>query len=197
MKLKKYKEKYSKKASKKPVKNKKSVDYKWILTVTILAFFISLTFSLFSETIIPSATSIVAIIIILLFIGIGILFDMIGISVTVADLKTFNSMATKQVRGARIAVKLIKNSEKASSFCNDVIGDICGIVSGSAGVTISTSLSEKLNTSVLYTGLVITALTAALTIGGKAFFKSIAIKNSNQIVHMTAKVLSIFEKKKK
>ena len=68
MKLKKYKEKYSKKASKKPVKNKKSVDYKWILTVTILAFFISLTFSLFSETIIPSATSIVAIIIILLFI---------------------------------------------------------------------------------------------------------------------------------
>ena len=39
MKLKKYKEKYSKKASKKPVKNKKSVDYKWILTVTILDFF--------------------------------------------------------------------------------------------------------------------------------------------------------------
>ena len=62
---------------------------------------------------------------------------MVGISITVADIKTFSSMATKQVSGANLAVKLIQNSEKASSFCNDVIGDICGIVSGSAGVALA------------------------------------------------------------
>ena len=45
MKLKKFKEKYSKKASKKPVKNKQLVDYKWIIIVTVMAFFISLIFS--------------------------------------------------------------------------------------------------------------------------------------------------------
>ena len=39
MKLKKFKEKYSKKVNKKPVKNRKLVDYKWIITVTLLAFF--------------------------------------------------------------------------------------------------------------------------------------------------------------
>ena len=194
MKLKKYKEKYSKKASKKPVKNKKSVDYKWILTVTIFAFFISLIFSLFSETIIPSA-SIVAIIIILLFIGIGILFDMIGISVTVADLKTFNSMATKQVRGARIAVKLIKNSEKASSFCNDVIGDICGIISGSAGVALSTILANSFHLNLLMTSLLITATIAALTIGGKALGKTAAINKSTKILFEFSKFLACFYKK--
>ena len=116
---------------------------------------------------------------------------------TSTDEEPLHAMSSKKIKGAKKAVSFKKNADKVSSFCNDVIGDICGIVSGSAGVTIATSLSEKLNTSVLYTGLVITALTAALTIGGKAFFKSIAIKNSNQIVHMTAKVLSIFEKKKK
>ena len=132
-----------------------------------------------------------------LVIFIGIFFDIIGVAVTVADENEFHAKASKRIAGSKTSVKLIRNSAKVANFCADVIGDICGIVSGSAGVTISTSLSEKLNTSVLYTGLVITALTAALTIGGKAFFKSIAIKNSNQIVHMTAKVLSIFEKKKK
>lgn len=196
MEKKKYKEKYSRKVDKKKMP-KKIVDLKWVLTITITAFLISMAFSFLSETVISNVGIVLSIILLFIVIGIGVLFDMIGISVTVADINTFNSMASKRVGGATVAVKFIKNAEKLSSFCNDVIGDICGIVSGSAGVTIAASLSEKLNTSVLYTGLVITALTAALTIGGKAFCKSIAIKNSNQIVHMTAKVLSIFEKKKK
>ena len=175
-------------------KNKNS-KIKWVITVTFLAFFISFIFSFSSNTIMPKVNLFVGIIILLLFIAIGIVFDMIGVAVTSTDEEPLHAMSSKKIKGAKKAVS--KNADKVSSFCNDVIGDICGIVSGSAGVTISTSLSEKLNTSVLYTGLVITALTAALTIGGKAFFKSIAIKNSNQIVHMTAKVLSIFEKKKK
>ena len=58
---------------------------------------------------------------------------MIGIAVTVATPKTFNSMATKNVRGARACINLIRKASKVSSFCNDVIGDICGILSGSAG----------------------------------------------------------------
>ena len=174
-------------------KNKNS-KIKWVITVTFLAFFISFIFSFSSNTIMPKVNLFVGIIILLLFIAIGIVFDMVGVAVTSTDEEPLHAMSSKKIKGAKKAVSFKKNADKVSSFCNDVIG---GIVSGSAGVTISTSLSEKLNTSVLYTGLVITALTAALTIGGKAFFKSIAIKNSNQIVHMTAKVLSIFEKKKK
>lgn len=195
MKQKKFNEKYSKKAAKKPVKNKRLVDYRWILTVTVLAFFISLTFSFFSEATIPNANSIVAVVIILLFIGIGILFDMIGIAITVADIKTFNSMATKQVKGAKLAVKLIQNNEKASSFCNDVIGDICGIISGSAGVAFSNILSESLHWNLLIVNLMITAMIAALTIGGKAIGKATAINKSTLILFQFSKVISCFCRK--
>lgn len=195
MKLKKYKEKYSKKAAKKPIKNKRLVDYKWIITVTILSFFISLVFSFFSETTIPNANSIIATVVILLFIGIGILFDMVGIAITVADIKTFNSMATKQVKGAKLAVRLIQNNEKASSFCNDVIGDICGIISGSAGVALSSILSKTLNTSLFATSLLITAIIAALTIGGKAIGKATAINKSTLILFHFSKVVSNFYRK--
>ena len=195
MKLKKYKEKYSKKALKKPVKNKRLVDYKWIVTVTLLAFFISLVFSFISETTIPNANSILATIVILLFIGIGIIFDMIGIAITVADIKTFNSMATKQVRGARLAVKFIQNSEKASSFCNDVIGDICGIISGSAGVALANILSNTLNLNIFVVTLFITAIIAALTIGGKAVGKAFAINKSTFILFEFSKVVSVFYRK--
>ena len=172
-------------------------DIKWIIIITILSFIITLIFSLGSNTLLENVNLIIGVIIIFIFIILGIIFDIIGVAVQSSKEVAFHAMASKKVKGAKTAKKMLANSDKVSSFCNDVIGDICGIVSGSAGVTISTSLSKKLNTSVLYTGLVITALTAALTIGGKAFFKSIAIKNSNQIIHMTAKVLSIFEKKKK
>ncbi len=195
MKVKTFKEKYSKKVTKKPVKNKKLVDYKWIMIVTILAFCISLIFSFFSETIIPNVNSIIAIIVILLFIGIGILFDMIGIAITVADIKIFNSMATKQVRGAHLAVKLIKNNEKASSFCNDVIGDICGIISGSAGVALATILASTLNLNLFVVGLLITAIIAALTIGGKAIGKATAINKSTPILFQFSRVISCFYRK--
>lgn len=195
MKLKTFQEKYSKKVTKKPVKNKRLVDYKWILTVTLLAYCISLVFSFFSETMIPNTNSIIAVIIIFLFIGIGILFDMIGIAITVADVKTFNSMATKQVKGARLAVKLIKNNEKASSFCNDVIGDICGIVSGSAGIALATILSSTFDLSLFVTSLLITAIIAAFTIGGKAIGKATAINKSTSILFHFSKIISCFYRK--
>lgn len=192
MKLKIFKEKYEEKVNKKPVKNKSLVDFKWIGIVTILAFIISIVFSFFSEAITSNSSSVIATVIILLFIGIGIIFDMVGVSITVADIKTFNSMATKRVRGARLAVKLIQNNEKAASFCNDVIGDICGIVSGSAGVALASILSSKLNVNIFIPTLIITAVIASLTIGGKAIGKATAINKSTPILFKFSKIVSYF-----
>lgn len=196
MKVKEYKEKYSVKAKKKPVKNKRINDYSWIIIVTILAFLISIAFSFVSEAIIPNVNSIIAIIMILIFIGLGIIFDMVGIAITVADLSTFNSMATKRVRGASIAVKLIKNSEKASSFCNDVIGDICGIVSGSAGVALASIIASKYNINIFMPTLIVTAVVASITIGGKALGKQAAINKSTYILFKFSQVVSYFYKGK-
>lgn len=196
MKDKNYKEKYSNKARKKPIKDKKKIDVKWVSLITIVSFFISLVFSFIGEVIIPNAHILVSAILIFAFVGLGILFDMIGISVTVADVKTFNSMATKKVKGAHLAVRLIKNADKVSSFCNDVIGDICGIISGSVGVSISIIVANKFNISLLAVTLLVTAAIAAMTIGGKAIGKSIAINRSNRILYRFVTVLSIFYRKK-
>ena len=192
MKLKMFKEKYETKAKKKPIKNKRLVDLKWIITVTVLAFVISIVFSFFSEIITANASALIATIIILVFIGLGIIFDMVGIAITVADIKTFNSMATKRVRGAKLAVKLIKNNEKASSFCNDVIGDICGIVSGSAGVALALIIASKLSINAFIPTLIVTAIIAALTIGGKAIGKATAINKSTEILFKFSKFISYF-----
>ena len=195
MKNKKYKEKYSKKTSKRPVKNKKLVDYNWIIKITVATFFISLVFSMVSETIIPNANIIISVILVLLFIGIGILFDIIGVSITVADIKVFNSMSSKNIKGAKLAVKLIKNAEKVSSFCNDVIGDICGIISGSTAASIAIIISSKFNFNMLIVSLIITAIVASLTIGGKAIGKSIAINKSDSIIYKFSSLLSFFYRK--
>ena len=193
MEKKKYKEKYSKKVDKKKMP-KKIVDLKWVLTITITAFLISMAFSFLSEAVISNVGIVLSIILLFIVIGIGVLFDMIGISVTVADINTFNSMASKRVGGATAAVKFIKNAEKLSSFCNDVIGDICGIISGALSSSIAVILSTKLNLNILVITLLTTGLVAALTIGGKALGKGFAINKSNVILYNFSRVVSLFYK---
>lgn len=193
MKQKQFKEKYSKKVTKNN-KEKKVVDWKWIITISIVAFLISLLFSFLSEAIIPNAHIVVSVILLIFFIFLGILFDIIGVSVTVADIKTFNSMAAKKVKGANLAVNYIKNANKVSSFMNDVIGDVCGIVSGSTGITVAILISEQFNVSLLIVTIIMTAIISTLTIGGKAIGKSFAINKCNEILYNFVKIVSIFYK---
>ena len=172
------------------------IDKKWILLITILAFVISLLFSAFAETIIPNVNVVVSVIILIIVILLGIMFDMVGVSVTVADLSVFNSMAAQKIKGANIGVKFIKNANKVSSFCNDVVGDVCGIISGSIGVSIAVILSNQLDLSLLFVTLILTALIAAMTIGGKAIGKTIAINNCNKILFLFCKVVVLFTRKR-
>lgn len=168
----------------------------WTIEVTILAFTISLVLSLFSELVISNATLLVSLIVLIVFIFLGILFDMIGVSVTVADQKVFNSMAAKKIKGSKMALNLIKNNARVSSFCNDVVGDICGIISGGAGITIALSLSTLTNLNPVITNLIVTSLIAAFTIGGKALGKSFAINKANKILYSFSKTISVFAFKK-
>lgn len=180
---------------KKERKHEKS-DKKWIFKIIVLAFFISLVMSLISELIIPNTFIAIAIFLVLIFIFIGVLFDIIGLSVQIADSKIFHSMATKKVKGAKKTISLIKNKDKVSSILNDVVGDICGVISGSCGLAISISLANTFDFNKLVTTIIVTSTISALTIGGKAFGKTIAINNANEIIFDFAKVLNIFFKDK-
>lgn len=194
MKAKKYKQKYTSKAKKKNKNVNRKSDFKWIINVSLLAFSITFVMTIFSESALANVSLIAGIFIVLLFIFIGIIFDMIGIAVTVADPKVFNSMAAKKIKGAKIALKLMKNASKVSSFCNDVIGDICGILSGAGASTIAVLIADKLEINIFWVILVITSLIAALTIGGKACGKSFAINRSNNILYRFSKIVGIFYK---
>ena len=171
---------------------KEKVDIKWIITIVIVAFVLSFGLSYISQSTIPKLSLVFGIIITLIFIFIGILFDIIGVSVTSADEAVFHSMSSRKVKGASLAVKFKKNADKVSSFCCDVIGDICGVISGAAGTAITAILVTKFNTNLLITGLLVTATISSLTIGGKAIGKSFAINKSDIILYEFAKIISNF-----
>ena len=100
---------------------------------------------------------------------------------------------------------LLRRAEKVSSICNDVIGDICGVVSGSASATIAAQMlvSFEFSWPDLLT-LAMSAMVSGLTVGGKAIGKTFAINSSTVIVHTVGKVIhfitnipALFQKKRK
>ena len=173
----------------------KNSNHRWVLIVTLLAFILSIIMSFIASIVLNNVTLIISIIVTFLFILLGIVFDIIGVAVTCSDEVAFHSMSARRVRGGKIGVKLIKNASKVSSICCDVIGDICGIISGSAGVTIVALIIKMTNINELLISLLIMALISSLTIGGKAIGKNVAINRSNEVVTIVAKTLSIFTKK--
>ena len=176
---------------------KKNSNSNWIILITVLAFVISFIFSFISEIALGNTGIFVGVIILISFILIGVIFDMIGVAVTASDEKPIHSMNAQKVKGADVAIILKKNAAKVSSFCNDVVGDICGIISGSAGVSITVTLTKLSDINSLLLSLIVTALIASLTIGGKALGKGIAIKKANNILYTFSKFLSYFYKPKK
>ena len=168
--------------------------FSWLITVCALSFCLSIVMSLTSEAVIPKINIVFGIIVILIFIFISIIFDMIGVAITAAEEKPFHSMASKKVKGSHHSVKLLKNSDKLASICNDVVGDVCGVVSGSAGVLVANTIAIKLNINTSFAVLITTAVIASLTITGKAYGKTIAINNSESITFKVGKFLNLFKK---
>lgn len=174
--------------------NKNKTEWNWIFKVVLISFTLSIAMSYVSTTTIPNINIIAGTVVTLLFIGLGILFDIIGVAVTSADEKVFNSMSARKIKGASLAVKMKKNAPKVSSLCCDIVGDTCGIISGTATATIAANLSKIAHINILLVTLLSSAIAASLTIGGKAIGKSFAMNKSNIILYEFAKIISIFAK---
>ena len=76
---------------------KEHVDVKWIIKIVVMAFAISFSLSFVSQMTIPNLSVWLGIIVTLLFIFIGIIFDIVGVAVNSADEKVFHSMNARQV----------------------------------------------------------------------------------------------------
>lgn len=169
----------------------------WIIKAFLLTFFIALIFNTTANLIIENCNSIALIIVLLIFILLGIIFDIIGTAVLTAKESTFHAKCSKKIKGSKESINLIKNSNQIASICNDVIGDICGIVSGSVGAMLSIYISQITNINVIYTTLFISSLISSLTVGGKAIGKKYAVEQSDIIIEKVGKTLSLFSKKNK
>lgn len=163
---------------------------KWVVAVFISTIIISGAISLLSEELLASSGMAAAFFILLVIIVIGIVFDIIGVAVTSADEKPFHSMAARRVPGAQESIRLLRNAERVSSICNDVVGDICGVISGSASAAIAGRIVSHFSPdwpNIIM--LVMSAMVAGLTVGGKAIGKAYAISSCTAIVHAVGKVL--------
>ena len=178
---------------------------RWVATIFFVTIFISGTISALSDVIMANSSMPVAFLILFAIILIGIIFDIIGMAVASAEEKPFHSMAARKVPGAHEAISLLRNAERVSSICNDVVGDICGVISGSASATIAAQVLNNFDFAwPQVVSLVMSALVAGLTVGGKAVGKTFAINSCTKIVHGVGRVIyslnhipDLFRKKKK
>ncbi|AEV68656.1 hypothetical protein [Acetivibrio clariflavus] len=163
---------------------------KWVIFVTLFTFVVSSSLSLISSTLLEDKNIYISFLIVLFIILIGIIFDIIGIAVTAAEEAPFHAMASRKLYGAKQAIKLMRNANKVSSICNDVVGDICGVISGAAsGFIVIKIASTASGTAQTLASIGITGTVAAMTIGGKAIGKTIAMEKSNYIVYKVAVIL--------
>ena len=163
---------------------------KWFIQVFIMTFI----FSYISANGVSNLSLIPAILILILVIGIGIFFDIIGVAVTVANEHEFHAKASKKIEGSKASIKLIRNAPKVANICADVIGDICGVLSGAISALIAMKITEQFGLS-FNIQFILSATVAALTVGGKALGKGVANNNSTKIVHAVGIVLNKFSRK--
>lgn len=169
-------------------------DWKWITTIFCSTIVISVLMSFLSNEVLSSSGIAISMAVLLGIILVGIVFDIIGVAVTAAEERPFHSMAAKKCPEASIAIRLLRKADRVSSFCNDVVGDICGVVSGSAAAVIAvTAVTGDGQLSSVVAKLGMSALVAGLTVGGKALGKSVAILNSTAIVHTAARIIYAFK----
>ena len=174
---------------------KENSELRWFFTVFITTFILSIIFSYISTNAIALLELFPAMLVLIITIFIGIIFDIIGIAVTVAKEEELHAKATKKIKGAKTSIKLVRNSSKVANICADVIGDVCGVLSGAISALITIKITEKFGLD-FDIQFIISAIVASLTVGGKALGKEFAKRNSTKIVHIAGTIIGkvTFEK---
>lgn len=160
------------------------------LLITVLTFILTIVAALLSYYWIESMTFFPAVIILIIIISIGVISDMVGIAAAAAEEGPFHAKASKKVFGAKKGLYLVKHANLVSNFMCDIVGDICGIISGSLGMVIVIKMANKWQVPDSGIDLFVLSLIASLTVGGKSFLKSYGIKKANEIILLAGKILA-------
>ena len=185
-----------KKDKERPDKKKKKRNL-WPLKAFLITLLLSAAVNAASTLVLDGASWWLATILTVVILLLGVVFDLIGTASTACDVQPFLAMASRKVKGAKLAVKLSKKSDVVSSVCCDIVGDVCGIVSGISAATLVFFATEPVVDDVkigFLISVIIYAVISTLTITLKAVGKGLAVSKANKIVFGVARVLSIFHK---
>lgn len=180
---------------------KKSIkdSLKWSFFISLITLILSIIITVISTIILAGVSWGVGMIVVFIIVIIGIVFDMVGIAAAIAEEKPFHSMASEKLSGAKQAIRIVRNADKFSNFCNDVIGDISGIISGTTTAVVVIELVSYFgenDSSYLYKviSILFTSVVAAVTVGGKGLGKTIALLYSTKIILFVGKFFALLEK---
>ncbi|NLM39250.1 MAG: hypothetical protein GX205_04285 [Firmicutes bacterium] len=164
--------------------------WRGVVVLTLTTFVLSIVLNLGSNSLMKVFSLPLSFALLFGIILMGIIFDVIGVAAAAGRETPFHAMASNKVRGAREGIWLVRNADQVSVFCNDVVGDIGGTLSGAVGASIVFQLSAlgfPLTETLLSTMMI--AVIAALTVGGKAMAKSFAITRSVDILLVAGKII--------
>ncbi|MBN2878152.1 MAG: hypothetical protein JXN65_00835 [Clostridia bacterium] len=174
-------------------KTNNTTKWSWVIKIFAVTIILASLLSLASEAALRNFSLPLAFLALIFFVFLGILFDTIGVAVATADMTPFVAMSSKRVRGAKEGLFLLQRAEIVANICNDVVGDICGIISGAAGGIIVITLVSKIeNISSLMISVILSALIAGFTVSGKALGKIIAMRDNKEIVLIVGRVIHVF-----
>ena len=178
----------------KPNKDRRII--RWVFLTSVWTFVLAVGLGLVSQVLLSRVYSlVVSFLILLAVILLGVIFDTIGTAAAAANPSPLNAKAARRVFGARRGVYLVKHADQVASFCNDVVGDISGILSGTLAALIVVRLLSRgvFDLSEVYLSIVLTAVVAALTVAGKAWGKALAINRSTDIILLVGRIMARVE----
>ena len=161
-----------------------------------LSFALTVVFSFLTEVAIKDSAAFICVIVLFVLLILNIGCDVLANAIMSCSPEAYHAMASRKIKGAKRAVTFCRNASKLSSIFADVIGDICGIVSGSAGAALVVHMATTGSTEALIASIAISAIIGALTVGGKAIFKYFAVKFNRQIVFGFARFTTFFKKER-
>jgi hypothetical protein len=182
--------------------NKIRASVSWTLAIAVITLVLAAIFSIVSTFILSGVSWGVGMIIVLVIVLVGIFFDTIGVAATAAVETPFHAMAAERVPGGKEAVLITRNADRFANFCNDVIGDIAGIISGTATAFVVLQLVQQIGQGdnpayQFWISVIFTSMIASLTVGGKSLGKTIALQYATPIIFQVGRLFYLIEIKLK
>jgi hypothetical protein len=168
---------------------------KYAIFSGLITFLIACAMNINSQFFLTEMKSVsISLFLLLAVILVGIIFDIIGVAVAVANPASFNASSARKIPGSTQALRLINNSSRVANICCDMMGDICGTVSGGMGVGIIILLPwAKDPQQAIIATMLMSGMVAAITVGGKALSKDYSINKADKVMLMVGRFIAFFE----